>query len=65
MTDDLEDTTTPEAVAEDWAKVKLPPRLTGLPIAVWIAENDGHPHDVRVKVSRYIEVAAPGAPLRR
>ena len=51
MTDDLKDTTATEAVAEDWAKVKLPPRLTGLPMAVWITENDGYPHDVRVKVS--------------
>ena len=51
MTDDLKDTATAEAVAEDWAKVKLPPRLTGLPMAVWITENDGYPHDVRVKVS--------------
>jgi hypothetical protein len=44
MTDDLKDMTTTEAVAEDWAKVKLPPRLTGLPMAVWIIENDGYPH---------------------
>ena len=51
MTDDLKNTTTTEAVAEDWAKVKLPPRLTGLPMAVWITENDGYPHDVRVRVS--------------
>jgi hypothetical protein len=51
MTDDLKDTTTTEAVAEDWAKVKLPPRLTGLPMAVWITENDGYPQDVQVKVS--------------
>ena len=51
MMDDLRDTSTTEAVAEDWAKVKLPPRLTGLPMAVWITENDGYPHDVRVKVS--------------
>ena len=43
MTDDLKDTTTTEAVAEDWAKAKLPPRLTGLPMAVWITENDGYP----------------------
>ena len=50
MTDDLKDTTATEAVAEDWAKVKLPPRLTGLPMAVWITENDGYPHDVRVRV---------------
>ena len=34
MMDDLKDTTATEAVAEDWAKVKLPPRLTGLPMAV-------------------------------
>jgi hypothetical protein len=36
---------------EDWAKVKIPPRLTGLPMAVWITEKDGYQHDVRVKVS--------------
>jgi hypothetical protein len=51
MTDDLKDTTTTEAVAEDWAKVKLPPRLTGLPMAVWITENDGCPHGAQVKIS--------------
>jgi len=51
MTDDLKDMTTTPAVAEDWAKVKLPPFLTGLPMAVWITENDGYPQDVRVKVS--------------
>jgi hypothetical protein len=51
MIHDLKDTNTMEAVAEDWAKVELPPRLTGLPMAVWITENDGYPHDVRVKVS--------------
>jgi len=37
--------------SEDWAAVKLLPRRTGLPFAVWITENDGYPHDVRVKVS--------------
>jgi hypothetical protein len=37
---------------EDWAAVKLLPRRTGLPRAVWITENQGYPHDVRVKVSR-------------
>jgi hypothetical protein len=36
---------------EDWAAVKLLPRRTGLPMAVWITENEGYPHDVRVKVS--------------
>src|SRR6516165_9161895 len=51
MTDNLKDTITTQAVAEDWAKVKLPPRLTRLPMAVWITENDGYPHDVWVKVS--------------
>jgi hypothetical protein len=51
MTDDLKNTTATEAVAEDWAKVKLPPRLTGLPMVVWITENDGYPHDVPVNVS--------------
>jgi hypothetical protein len=58
MTDDLKDTTTTEAVAEDWAKVKLPPRLTGLPMAVWITENDGYPHDVLVKVSTFMAVGS-------
>jgi len=66
MTDDLKDTTTTEAVAEDWAKVKLPPRVTGLPMAVWIP---------RMTVIRtmwggqsqrlFMGAAAPGAPLRR
>jgi hypothetical protein len=51
MTDYLKDTTPTKAVAEDWAKVKLPLRLTDLPMAVWITENDGYPHNVRVKVS--------------
>jgi hypothetical protein len=51
MMDDLKDTTTTEAVAEDWAKVKPPPRLTSLPTAVWITENVGYPRDVRVKAS--------------
>src|SRR6516164_4377320 len=48
MTDDLKNTSTMEAAAEDWARVNLPPRLTGLPMAVWITENDGYPRDVRV-----------------
>ena len=51
MTDDLKDTTTTEAVAEDWAKVKLPPCVIGLPMAVWITDNDGYPRDGWVKVS--------------
>ena len=41
-----------EPLAEDWAKVKLLPQRTGLPMAVWITQRDGYPHDVRVKVSR-------------
>ena len=36
---------------QDWAAVKLLPHRTGLPRAVWITENAGYPHDVRVKVS--------------
>ena len=36
---------------EDWASVKRLPHQTGLPMVVWITENDGDPHDVRVKVS--------------
>lgn len=38
-------------LTEDWASVKRLPHQTGLPMAVWITENDGYPHDVRVKVS--------------
>jgi hypothetical protein len=36
---------------EDWGAVKRLPSQTGLPMAVWITENDGYPHDVRVKVA--------------
>ena len=36
---------------EDWASVKRLPHQTGLPVAVWITENDGDPHDVQVEVS--------------
>lgn len=38
-------------LTEDWAAVKLTPQRTGLSRAVWITENQGYPHDVRVKVS--------------
>jgi hypothetical protein len=40
-----------DELTEDWAAVKLLPRHTGLPRAVWITENQGYPHDVRIKVS--------------
>ena len=40
-----------ENLTEDWAAVKLLPHHTGLPRAVWITENQGYPHDIRVKVS--------------
>ena len=40
-----------ERLTEDWAAVKLLPRHTGLSRAVWITENQGYPHDTRVKVS--------------
>lgn len=43
--------TTTETRIEDWAAVKLRPDRTGLPMAIWITENEGYPHDVRVKVS--------------
>jgi hypothetical protein len=36
---------------EGWSMAKLSPAETGLPMAVWVTENDGYPHDVRVKVS--------------
>jgi hypothetical protein len=41
-----------DGLAEDWAAMKVPPDDSGLPMAVWITENDGYPHDVRVKVSK-------------
>ena len=41
-----------DELTEDWAAVKLTPRHTGLPRAVWITENQGYRHDVRVKVAR-------------
>ncbi|MBV8336647.1 MAG: hypothetical protein JO358_14645 [Alphaproteobacteria bacterium] len=46
MTEDL------DSFEEAYAMAKLPPRLTGLPMAVWITPNEGFPHDVRVRVSR-------------
>jgi len=36
---------------EGWSMAKLLPPETGLPMAVWLTENDGYRHDVRVKVS--------------
>jgi hypothetical protein len=49
-------------IEEDWAAVKLPPRLTGLPMAMWVTERDGSRHDVRVKVSPAAWVAVRPAP---
>ena len=40
-----------DELTEDWASVERLPHQTGLPMAVWITENDGYPHDVRVKVN--------------
>jgi hypothetical protein len=37
---------------EAYAMAKLPPRLTGLPMAVWITPNEGCPRNVRIKASR-------------
>jgi hypothetical protein len=41
-----------DELGEDWAAVKRTPDQTGLSRAVWITENQGYPHDVRVKVSQ-------------
>jgi len=41
-----------QAAEEGWSMAKLFPQDTGLPMAVWITENDGYQHDVRVKVSK-------------
>lgn len=40
-----------DELTEDWGAMKLVPSQTGLPMAVWITENAGYVHDVRVKVS--------------
>lgn len=40
-----------DELTEDWAAVKRIPGQTGLNCAVGITENQGCPHDVRVKVS--------------
>jgi len=36
---------------EAWLMANLPPRLTGLPMIVWVQERGGARHDVRVKVN--------------
>jgi hypothetical protein len=41
-----------EVADETYLMAKLAPRLTGLPMAVWVTERNGFRHDVRVKVSR-------------
>lgn len=41
-----------DELEELWAMAKLRPQETGLPMAVWVTENEGFAHDVRVKVSR-------------
>jgi hypothetical protein len=48
---DVRDQLSLDGLTEDWAAVKLPDD-TGLRRAVWITENQGYRHDVRVKVSR-------------
>lgn len=41
------------SAGEAYLMVKLPPRLTGLPMAVWITATEGSGrHDVRVEVSK-------------
>jgi hypothetical protein len=39
-------------LTEDWGAVKLVPDETGLSRSIWITENQGYQHDIRVKVSR-------------
>lgn len=46
---------------EDWPALRLIPRRTGLPRAVWITGNQGYPHDVRAKVSGYAAAAEHGS----
>ncbi|HEY1298959.1 MAG TPA: hypothetical protein VGF07_00585 [Stellaceae bacterium] len=47
----MSETTITDDLDEGWSLTKLRPRDTGLPMAVWLTENDGYPHDVRVRVS--------------
>ena len=44
---------TKPATDEDelFAMVNLAPRLTGLPMTVWVRPESGLPHDVRIKVN--------------
>jgi hypothetical protein len=41
-----------ETGEDPYAMANLPPRLTGLPMVVWVSERGNAPHDVRVKVCR-------------
>ena len=41
-----------ETDEDPYAMANLPPRLTGLPMVVWVSERGNAPHDVRVKVCR-------------
>jgi len=40
-------------VTEDelFAMVNLVPRLTGLPMTIWVRPESGLPHDIRIKVN--------------
>jgi hypothetical protein len=40
-------------ISEDelFAMVNLVPRLTGLPMTVWVRPESGLPHDIRIKVN--------------
>jgi hypothetical protein len=39
-----------EVTEAPFEMANLPPRLTGLPMVVWVSERGNAPHDVRVKV---------------
>jgi hypothetical protein len=47
----MPDNETLDDLTEDWAAMKVPPEDSGLEMSVWITENDGYQHDVRVKVA--------------
>jgi hypothetical protein len=40
-----------EAEDDDYLMANLPPRLTGLPMIVWVSERGNARHDVRIKVN--------------
>jgi hypothetical protein len=51
-----------EATEPSGAAVKLLPRDTGLPMAVWLTRNDGRSYNVRVLIGPLPHAIVPGSP---